>query len=127
MEQAPTWKHSLWNGFLLKCPKCGQGQLFVSYLKQVDACTHCHESYKQYRADDGPAWMTILITGHIIVPMLVIMTREEYFPYWLEIIIAFVATTLLALVLLPRTKGLFLAALWMTSTKRSQVTNPTAP
>ncbi len=48
-----------------KCPNCGKGTLYKSYLKQVDRCSICSESYGQIRADDGPPWLTILLVGHI--------------------------------------------------------------
>ena len=49
-----------------RCPHCGQGHLFRAYLKPVDACSVCHEPLKHIRADDGPAWLTILIVGHAV-------------------------------------------------------------
>src|SRR5579871_281405 len=52
-----------------KCPKCGKGALYRAYLKQVDSCAVCGESYRHIRAEDGPPWLTILLTGHIIVPL----------------------------------------------------------
>ena len=42
-----------------KCPNCGAGALFRSYLKQVDHCAVCGESYGKIHADDGPPWLTI--------------------------------------------------------------------
>ncbi len=44
-----------------RCPQCGMGKLYKSYLKQVDACSACGEELGSIRADDGPAWVTILI------------------------------------------------------------------
>ena len=53
-------------GIKLRCPSCGEGKLFASYLKQVNNCTLCGESYRNIHADDGPAWLTILIVGHLL-------------------------------------------------------------
>ena len=44
-----------------RCPACGGGKFFKSYLHQVDRCSVCGESFGQIHADDGPAWLTI---GH---------------------------------------------------------------
>ncbi len=52
-----------------RCPACGGGKFFKSYLRQVDRCFVCDESFGQIHADDGPAWLTIGIVGHIVVPM----------------------------------------------------------
>ena len=52
-----------------RCPACGGGKFFKSYLHQVDRCFVCDESFGQIHADDGPAWLTIGIVGHVVVPM----------------------------------------------------------
>jgi len=52
-----------------KCPACGGAKFFKSYLHQVDRCSVCGESFGQIHADDGPAWLTIGIVGHVVVPM----------------------------------------------------------
>jgi uncharacterized protein (DUF983 family) len=105
---------------MLRCPKCGIGKLFKSYLKQNDNCPHCGESFKQYRADDGPAWLTILVTGHIVVPLLVVLVRNDVMPYWAEVTLMFSLTTALVLGLLPSAKGAFISVLWLIATRRTQ-------
>ena len=49
-------------------PALRRGDLFKSYLKQVEACPACGEAWSEVRADDGPAWLTILIVGHLLAP-----------------------------------------------------------
>ena len=36
-------KQAMWRGFTHSCPACGQGGMFGSYLKVVDACPACGE------------------------------------------------------------------------------------
>ena len=48
-------------GFRRKCPNCGSGPMMKSYLKVRDTCTVCREDLSHHRADDGPAYLTILI------------------------------------------------------------------
>lgn len=119
MDNSISVARSVFNGLKLRCPKCGVGKLFKSYLKPNDFCAQCGESYKQYRADDGPAWLTILLTGHIMVPLLVYLVRNDVMPYWVEVVLMFSMTTALVLGLLPSCKGAFIAALWLTSRKRT--------
>ena len=52
-----------------RCPACGGGKFFKSYLLQVDRCFMCDESFGQIHADDGPAWLTIGTVGHVVVPL----------------------------------------------------------
>lgn len=117
MEYAPTTTQAVMHGIVLRCPQCGQGKLFKSYLKQNVACAHCHQDLQQFRADDGPAWLTILLTGHIVVPLLVYIVSHDIMPYWAQIVLMFSLTTLLVFGLLPSCKGAFIAVLWKLSKK----------
>lgn len=95
-----------------KCPKCGEGKLFRAYLKQVDACAVCGEPYGHIRADDGPAWLTILIVGHIAVPITVALAMHTDIPDLGLLAICIVLISVLTLILLPRAKGVMLAVIW---------------
>ncbi len=55
-------------GFRHRCPNCGKGALYSSYLKLTEQCSECREALGHIRADDIPAYFTILIVGHVIVP-----------------------------------------------------------
>jgi uncharacterized protein (DUF983 family) len=99
-------------GALACCPNCGRAPLFRSYLKQVDVCAACNEPLKHIRADDGPAWLTILIVGHIVVGLA--LTVEIYAPLPVGASIALFCGLSLAMILwlLPRAKGVFIGAIW---------------
>jgi uncharacterized protein (DUF983 family) len=103
-----------------KCPKCGEGPLFRSYLKQVDRCAVCGEPYRHIRADDGPPWLTILVVGHIIVPLVFVMDSWTHWPIWTAATVWPTATALLAIAVLPRAKGVFLGAIWATQAPGSE-------
>jgi uncharacterized protein (DUF983 family) len=94
------------------CPNCGQGKLFARYLKQVQHCSVCGEEYEHIRADDGPAWLTILIVGHVLAPILLFAVPGSSWPDWVSMLVWPVFAFILALVLLPRCKGLFIAVIW---------------
>jgi uncharacterized protein (DUF983 family) len=86
------------------CPACGQGQLFWKYLKVNGRCQACDEDLSRYPADDGPAYVTILLTGHLIVaPMLLFPVMWKNPAISLPIIFALLAIATLAV--LPRIKG----------------------
>ncbi len=112
---------TLARGALGRCPKCGQGRLFGRYLKVVECCAACGEPYGHYRADDAPPWLTILIVGHITVPL--ILFAEEMFepPPWVEFAIYLPAVLLFTLLILPRCKGVILAILWRMKAEGSEV------
>ena len=57
------------------------------------------------RADDAPPYFTILITGHIVVPLILIVDRMQQPPVWVMSAIFLPLTFCLALGLLRPIKG----------------------
>ncbi|KZY32554.1 hypothetical protein A3731_21910 [Roseovarius sp. HI0049] len=103
---------ALRRGFRRKCPNCGSGPMMESYLKVRDTCTVCREDLSHHRADDGPAYLTILIVGHLMAPLLHVsftMFRPE--PLVLFTIFA-IGCVGLSLYLLPRLKGAVVSFQW---------------
>ena len=108
-------------GALGRCPKCGKGRLFYRYLKVVDRCAVCGEPYGHYRADDAPPWLTILLAGHIVVPLILIVEENYAPPPWVEFVVYLPVVVLLVLSLLPRCKGVILAILWTTKAEGTEI------
>lgn len=104
-------------GIVGRCPHCGEGRLFASYLKQVGNCSMCDEHLGDIRADDGPAWLTIMVVGHILAPLLLTIIPNTTWPDWLLMIIFPSFAFILALLVLPRAKGIFIGILWRMSVK----------
>jgi len=98
-----------WRG---RCPNCGNGALMSGYLKLRDTCPNCAEDLSHARADDGPAYLTILIVGKVMIGLMLhvfIVYRPE------PLVMAAVFTTgsaALALFLLPRLKGVIVGIQW---------------
>ena len=62
---------SVFRGVKGRCPACGKGRLFWKYLKVNGRCEACDHDLARYPADDGPAYVTILLVGHlVVVPLL---------------------------------------------------------
>ncbi|MBI1219744.1 MAG: DUF983 domain-containing protein [Rhodobacteraceae bacterium] len=99
-------------GWRRRCPNCGAGPMLRGYLTVRDSCPVCGEELYHQRADDGPAYMTILIVGHLMAPLLLFIF-VEYRPDPLVLASAFcVGTVALSLFLLPRLKGVLVAIQW---------------
>ena len=110
----------IWRGIKGKCPHCGQGNLLRAYLKQNDTCAVCGEDFSNIRADDAPPWLTILITGHIIAPIMLYCAEHNLFdgsviPYVSIVIFSLVC----AFTLLPLAKGFFIAAIWLSHKRKA--------
>ena len=83
-----------------------------SYLKVRDACPVCGEALHHHRADDGPAYLTILIVGHLLAPVLMFV-YSTWRPEPLVMAVGFtLGTVALSLYLLPRLKGALVALQW---------------
>jgi len=95
-----------------QCPKCGQSPLFASYLKPVEACSACGERWVDIRADDAPAWASILIAGHILAPFFHPLSFKSGLSTPVASAILVFAGIGICLTALPRMKGLFMALIW---------------
>ncbi|GHE04854.1 zinc-finger protein [Defluviimonas sp. 20V17] len=105
-------KPAIWRGWRLRCPSCGKGRLLTGYLTVRPACPACKEDFRPQRADDGPAYLTILIVGHIMAPLLVIVFVEFRPSPGVLAGVFSLGTVALSLYLLPRLKGVLVAIQW---------------
>jgi uncharacterized protein (DUF983 family) len=99
-------------GLARKCPNCGQGALFSGYLKVRPVCEACGHDNGAYRADDGPAYFTVLIIGHLLVgPLLALPLVAAWNPLaTVALFLPLVAIVTLAL--LAVVKGAFIGVQW---------------
>ena len=105
-------RQSALRGFKRKCPSCGNGPLMRSYLKVRDTCAVCGEELFHHRADDGPAWATIMIAGHLVAPLMLIVFELWRPEAWVMAVGFSTIFTLIALYMLPRLKGAFVGFQW---------------
>ncbi len=109
--ERPLWP-AMRNGWKRRCPSCGTGPLLRSYLKVRDSCPVCGEELHHQRADDGPAYLTILIVGHLLAPT-IMFVYSTYRPEPTTMAAMFsVACVALSLYLLPRLKGVLVGVQW---------------
>lgn len=110
-DDRPLWP-ALRKGWRRRCPNCGSGPLLKSYLKVNDDCSVCRQELHHHRADDGPAYLTILIVGHLMAPLLhIVFVTWRPEPLVLFTIFAIGCVTL-SLYLLPRLKGAVIGFQW---------------
>ncbi|QCK87644.1 DUF983 domain-containing protein [Phreatobacter aquaticus] len=114
IEEPPArsaWQ-ALGRGLRCRCPNCGEGRIFKSYLKVAPACTACGEAFHHHRADDAPPYLTILIVGHVIVPLLMWVELHHEPALWIHFILWLPLTLILCLALLPPLKGAVIGWQW---------------
>ena len=101
----PPLLTAIGRGLLSRCPACGRSRLFNGFLRVNTMCANCGAPLGLARADDAPPYFTILITGHIVVPLLYMVDRMNEPPLWLMSAIFIPLTLFLALGLLRPVKG----------------------
>jgi len=116
----PSTLTALFRGALGRCPRCGKGRLLHHYLKMVDRCAVCGEPYGHYRTDDAAPWLTILVVGHLTVPVILMLEQSFRPPLALAFAIYLPLIAGLTLLLLPRCKGVMAAALWALKAEGSE-------
>lgn len=99
-------------GALGHCPQCNKGKLFTKYIKVTPQCTECHEDYTPNRSDDLPAYLVLLIVGHIVVGGMVSVETHYDWSSFLHSIVWPPLTIVLTLLLLQPVKGAVVALQW---------------
>jgi uncharacterized protein (DUF983 family) len=98
-------------GLRSRCPQCGEGEVFVSYLRLRDACRACGADFKAADAGDGPAVFVILAAGAIVAPLLFILQALAV-PDVLALVVTMAAAVVLCLAMLPPFKAILFALQW---------------
>ncbi len=110
-EDRPALR-SMWRGLHRRCPCCGEGKAFRSYLKLVDSCQVCASPLGQIRADDFPPYLTIFIVGHIVVPLVLLVGKTAAWSLTFQMIFWPLVTLVLSLIALPIIKGAVVGLMW---------------
>lgn len=116
----PSVLTGLKRGLMHRCPNCGDGRLYVRYLKVDPDCEACGHDLADYPADDGPAYFTILIIGHLFVAPLLLFPFIWKAPVGLVLPLTVLPLAALTLVLLPRVKGAVIGALWAIKLRKAE-------
>lgn len=109
-------KRDIWQamarGIHCRCPNCGEGKLFRAFLKTADNCSVCGQDFTHHRADDLPAYLVIVVVGHIVVPV-ALWIETNYSPSIVLQLAFYLPFTLIAsLLLLQPIKGAVVGLQW---------------
>jgi uncharacterized protein (DUF983 family) len=115
-ESAIAEKRDVWTsikrGFRGRCPRCGEGKLFRAFLKVDNNCSVCDLDFTPHRADDLPAYLVIVIVGHIVVPIALMIETNYSPPVALQLAIYLPITLFASLALLQPVKGAVVGMQW---------------
>ncbi len=102
----------VFNGLKGRCPKCGSGRLFKSYLRLTDQCDCCGEPLGHIEADDGPPFFAMFIASFLCVPLGLAVHAWIPVGVWGIVAVLAAAALILTLVLLPLIKGMMVGVMW---------------
>ncbi|WP_084393641.1 DUF983 domain-containing protein [Henriciella pelagia] len=112
-------------GLGCRCPACGEGPVFKSYLGLAPACTACGADFSNADAGDGPAFFVMFLLGIIIMPPVLLVQALFSPPVWVHALIWTPVITCVAILLLRPFKSLMFALQWTNNAEEAQWGGPT--
>lgn len=103
---------SIARGLRCRCPACGVGPLFSGYVTVRPACPVCATDFTPQRADDLPAYLTIVAVGHIVVSGMLTVEQKWHPEIWVHLSIWIPLTIGSAIGLLRPIKGAVIGLQW---------------
>ena len=103
---------AMWRSALCRCPNCGKGKLYRSYLKVNDSCAECGEELSHHRADDLPPYIAIMIVGHVLVGVMLHLEMAWHVSPTFYLYTLVPLAIILPLLMLPSIKGAVVGMQW---------------
>lgn len=100
IEQAPLSK--VIRG---RCPRCGEGRLFLGFLAFRDACAICGLDFKTIATDDGPAAFVTLFAGTLVGALGLWVELAFGPPVWVHMLLWLPLIVIVTLALMRPTKA----------------------
>ncbi len=110
-------------GLLGRCPRCGQGRLFVRFLDLREACDVCGLSFAFADTGDGPSFFVGLIGGFIVLGAALWTELVYEPPFWVHVVIFLPLTFIVCIGLLRPLKGLLVALQFRNKAEQGRLEN----
>lgn len=110
--ESRSWLRASGRGLRKRCPQCGQGRIFAGYTKTKPTCDSCSLALSGHQADDAPPYVTIMIVGHIAIPLALAVKQVFDPPMWLQFAIWTPVILIATFWLLPIAKGGLIGLQW---------------
>lgn len=110
-------------GLKCRCPRCGNGRLFVDLLNMRDKCENCGLDYKFVDTGDGPAVFAIFILGFLCLGGALIAEFKFGAPWWMQIVLWGILTPVMAVILLRFLKATLIALQFKNKAEEGRLSN----
>ncbi|WP_290748454.1 DUF983 domain-containing protein [Henriciella sp.] len=99
-------------GLACRCPACGEGPVFKSFLEMAPRCPACGADFSKADAADGPAFFVMFLLAILIMPPVLLVQIVFAPPVWVHVILWGPLIVLLGAWLLRPFKSLMFALQW---------------
>jgi uncharacterized protein (DUF983 family) len=108
-------------GLRCRCPRCGEGKLYASFLGLAPRCDKCGLEYDFADAGDGPAIFVMLIVGFIVCGLALWVEVKHQPPLWLHAVLWMPLTVVLVFGLLRPLKAVLIALQYANSARQGRL------
>jgi uncharacterized protein (DUF983 family) len=74
------------SGWTGRCPRCGEGRMFRSWLRISDRCDACGLDYRFAAPDDGPAFFSLCVIALPLIFVVVWIQVAYSPPAWVHLV-----------------------------------------
>jgi uncharacterized protein (DUF983 family) len=96
-------------GLSCRCPRCGEGPLFIGFLKTVSTCESCGEDLSFAANTEGPAVFIILIVGFAVVGAAAVVEAMFHPPPFVHLLLWLPSVVILSLLLMRPLKSIMVS------------------
>lgn len=107
-------------GLRCRCPNCGHGKVFSTYLGFAESCEVCNADFQKADSGDGPAFFVMFLVGIVITPPVLLVQVVFDPPYWVHLLIWGPVVLGLSIWLLRPFKSLLFALQWKNHAEEAQ-------
>ncbi len=107
-------------GLGCRCPQCGKGDVFASYLGLAESCSLCGADFSKADSGDGPAFFVMFLVGIIVTPLVLLVQVVFDPPYWVHLLVWGPVIFGLSIWLLRPFKSLLFALQWKNYAEEAQ-------
>ncbi|CAH2600631.1 conserved protein of unknown function [Rhodovastum atsumiense] len=106
MTVPPSWWQA---GLGCRCPRCGEGRLFIGLLTVRDRCEICGLDLRASDTGDGPAVLVMFVLGTVVVTLAFWVEFRFEPPLWVHAVLWPVVTVPLAIGMMRPLKAAMVA------------------
>lgn len=110
-----------------RCPRCGEGRIFRSFLGIKPSCEACGLDLAFADSGDGPAVFVMLLAGFVIVGFALWLELSYEPAFWVHLVLTLPFATIVCLGMLRPLKGVMVALQYANEAGEGRLPPPRTP